>query len=44
MKFFSNLWKYLALLFAGIIAGIVAAIKLIEKPSVLNVETDTFIA
>ena len=44
MKFFSNCWKYLAFLFAGIIAGMVAAIKLIEKPSVLNVSTDTFVA
>ena len=42
--FFLNIWKYLALLFAGIIAGMVAAIKLIEKPTVLNVEADTFIA
>ena len=42
--FFSNIWKYLAFLFAGIAAGMVAAIKLIEKPSVLNVDTDTFVA
>lgn len=34
----------MALLFAGVIAGMLAAIKLIEKPTVLNVETDTFIA
>lgn len=44
MNFFSNLWKYLAFLFAGIIAGIVAAIQLIEKPSILNVNADSFIA
>ena len=44
MKFFSNLWKYLAFLFAGIIAGMVAAIKLIEKPSILNVSAENFIA
>jgi len=42
--FFSNIWKYLAFFFAGIAAGIIAAIKLIEKPSVLNVDTDTFVA
>jgi len=42
--FFSNIWKYLAFLFAGIAAGIIAAIKLIEKPTVLNVAADTFIA
>jgi len=42
--FFLNIWKYLALLFAGIIAGMVAAIKLIEKPTVLNVAADTFVA
>jgi hypothetical protein len=42
--FVSNIWKYLALIFAGIIAGMVAAIKLIEKPSILNVKTDNFIA
>jgi hypothetical protein len=42
--FFSNIWKYLTLLFAGIAAGMVAAIKLIEKPTVLNVATDTFVA
>ena len=34
----------MALLFAGIIAGLVAAIKLIEKPTVLNVAADTFVA
>ena len=44
MKFFSNIWKYIALLFAGIVAGMVAAIKLIEKPTVLNVAADTFVA
>jgi hypothetical protein len=42
--FFLNIWKYLALLFAGIIAGMVTAIKLIEKPSVLNVTADSFVA
>lgn len=42
--FFSNIWKYLALLFAGFIAGMVAAIKLIEKPLVVNVAADTFVA
>ena len=42
--FFLNIWKYLALLFAGMIAGMVAAIKLIEKPSVVNVLADTFVA
>ena len=42
--FFSSIWKYLAFLFAGIAAGIIAAIKLIEKPSVLNVAADTFVA
>ena len=42
--FFSNIWKYLALIFAGIVAGMVASIKLIEKPTVVNVEADTFIA
>ena len=42
--FFLNIWKYLALLFAGIIAGLVATIKLIEKPTVLNVAADTFVA
>ena len=44
MKFFSNFWKYLSFLFAGIAAGMVAAIKLIEKPPVLNVAADTFVA
>ena len=34
----------MAFLFAGIAAGIIAGIKLIEKPSVLNVNTDTFVA
>ena len=42
--FFSSIWKYIALLFAGIVAGMVAAIKLIEKPSVVNVAADTFVA
>jgi len=42
--FFSSIWKYMALLFAGIVAGMVAAIKLIEKPTVLNVAADTFVA
>jgi len=42
--FFSSIWKYIALLFAGIVAGMVAAIKLIEKPSILNVAADTFVA
>ena len=41
---FSSIWKYLVFLFAGIAAGMVAAIKLIEKPSVLNVTADTFVA
>ena len=44
MTFFSKIWKYLTFLFAGIAAGMVAAIKLIEKPTVLNVDTDTFVA
>ena len=44
MKIFSNLWKYLAVLFTGIIAGMVAAIKLIEKPTVLNVAAENFVA
>lgn len=39
-----KIWKYLAFLFAGFIAGTIAAIKLIEKPSVLNVTTDSFVA
>jgi hypothetical protein len=42
--FFINIWKYLAFLFAGIIAGMVAAIKLIERPGVQNVVADTYIA
>ena len=42
--FFSNIWKYLTFLFAGIAAGMVAAIKLIEKSTVLNVAADTFVA
>jgi hypothetical protein len=42
--FFSNIWKYLALLFAGIAAGMIAAIRLIEKPTVLNVAAETFVA
>ena len=42
--FLLNIWKYLALIFAGIIGGMIAAIKLIEKPSILNVTTDNFIA
>ena len=42
--FFSNIWKYITFLFAGIITGMVAAIKLIEKPSVINVAADTFVA
>jgi len=42
--FFSNTWKYLAFLFAGLAAGMFAAIKLIEKPSILNVAADTFVA
>jgi hypothetical protein len=42
--FFSNIWKYLTFLFAGIAAGMIAAIKLIEKPTVLNVAADTFVA
>lgn len=42
--FFSSIWKYLAFLFAGIVAGMVAAIKLIEKPSILNVAAQTFVA
>ena len=42
--FFSSIWKFLAFLFAGIAAGMVAAIKLIEKPTVLNVAADTFVA
>ena len=41
---FVNIWKYIALIFAGIIAGMVAAIKLVEKPSILNVNADSFIA
>ena len=44
MNFLSNLWKYMAVLLAGVITGMVAAIKLIEKPSVLNVSTQSFIA
>ena len=44
MKFFSIFWKYLSFLFAGVVAGMVAAIKLIEKPTVLNVAADTFVA
>ena len=42
--FFSKIWKYLTFLFAGIAAGMVAAIKLIEKSTVLNVAADTFVA
>lgn len=44
MKFFSSIWKYLAFLFAGIIAGMVAAIELTEKPSIVNVSAESFIA
>jgi hypothetical protein len=44
MTFFSNIWKFLTFLFAGIAAGMVGAIKLIEKPTVLNVAADTFVA
>ncbi|MBV5313593.1 MAG: hypothetical protein JZU47_09880 [Prolixibacteraceae bacterium] len=43
-NFFSTIWKYIAFLFGGIVLGMVAAIKLIAKPSVLNVMSDTFIA
>ena len=42
--FLLNIWKYLALIFAGTIAGMIAAIKLIEKPTILNVTADSFIA
>jgi len=31
MKIFANIWKYLAFLFAGMVAGIVAAIKLLDS-------------
>ena len=41
---FVNIWKYIALIFAGIIGGMIAAIKLIERPSILNVTADSFIA
>jgi len=44
MTFLSSIWKYLTFLFAGIATGMVAAIKLIEKPTVLNVAADTFVA
>lgn len=31
MKIFANIWKYLAFLFAGMVAGIMAAIKLLDS-------------
>jgi len=44
MKIFSNIWKYLTFLLAGLTAGMVAAIKMIDKPSVLNVSAENFVA
>ena len=43
-NFLSTIWKYILFLFGGMVLGMVAAIKLIAKPSVLNVLSDTFIA
>lgn len=42
--FFSNIWKYLALLAFGAIAGIIAGIKLIGKPSVSIINAENYIA
>jgi len=38
-SFFKNAWKWLAILFAGIVAGMVAAIKLLDPKTVINAET-----
>lgn len=42
--FFSNIWKYLALLAFGAIAGIITGIKLIGKPSVSIINAENYIA
>jgi hypothetical protein len=43
-NFLSTIWKYIVFLFGGIVLGMVTVLKLIAKPSVLNVVSDTFIA
>lgn len=40
----ANLWKYLALLALGALAGILVVVKLVVKPSVLTINAENFIA
>lgn len=42
--FFASVWKFLALIFAGFAAGLITAIKWLEKPSVMTVNTPSFVA
>ncbi|HCY41787.1 MAG TPA: hypothetical protein DHV48_10590 [Prolixibacteraceae bacterium] len=43
MTFFSNCWKYLSLIFFGVIAGLVYAMKQL-KPSINTVNAESYIA
>lgn len=42
--FFSNIWKYLCLIAAGIIAGLVFAMKQMKPDQTTNVTASTYIA
>lgn len=42
--FLSRLGSYLAILFAGVIAGMVAAIRLLSKPQDVKIHAENYIA
>jgi len=41
---YSSIWKWVAVFLAGILAGLIAAIRLLDKSNITNIQTETYVA
>jgi len=43
-NFFFGIYKWAAVFFAGILVGLVAAIRMLDKSNITNIQTGTYVA
>ena len=43
-NFYASIWKWVAIFLAGILAGLVAAISLLDKSTITNITSGTYVA
>ncbi len=41
---YSTIWKWAAIFLAGILVGLLAAIKILDKSNITNIQTGTYVA